>query len=414
VRHARWFFLCSGLLLLLANASYADGNYQRTKDDKTLIWNPDPVADDAATWSGGRDANGYATGSGTLTWYKVERKYALGSRLPVKREILVIRYSGKMVQGKLEGPVVAMDPKGKTSHATFASGIRSGEWVVGPAPTPEHPPWPSYGVTGVPSPSNSVTGPPSPSFGATSPHLQSGGTTLRSDEADSKTDKSVQQEAIAKLPAETPSPQVSAVPDKQRDDETVRRKAVVNVPVAVPPAVTSPAPSPSSGMTLSASPSYGATGALSLGSGATASPLPSAGATRHRDQRVVDRPARATRARASDFLESLVLPPSVLGPRISFLAGTSPQSSAPATSQSKSAGPNLSTAEVIGLADAEARVQGYDVGRYQRPKVDYTAADDTWSVVYDQKPTEGKTEVNKDFSVTVEDKTRKTSIVGGK
>src|SRR5882724_11371061 len=50
------------LLLILAKGALADGAYQRTDDrKKTLVWNNNPKPDDTATWSGGRDAEGYAT-----------------------------------------------------------------------------------------------------------------------------------------------------------------------------------------------------------------------------------------------------------------------------------------------------------------------------------------------------------------
>ena len=64
----------------------------------------------------------------------------------------------------------------------------------------------------------------------------------------------------------------------------------------------------------------------------------------------------------------------------------------------------------MGLADEEARTQGYDLSGYQCSKVNYTVTDNTWSVWYDQKPVEGMAETGKPFSVTVEDKTKKASI----
>jgi hypothetical protein len=87
--------------------------------------------------------------------------------------------------------------------------------------------------------------------------------------------------------------------------------------------------------------------------------------------------------------------------------------SAPAT-PSSAASSRLTEAEVIGLAAAEARSQGYDLGEYQRPQARYTAADDAWSVFYDQKSIDGMAAVGKHFSVTVEDKTKKTSIIAGR
>src|SRR5476651_1167880 len=60
--NSRSFFVCSALLLLLfANSAFAGGAYQRTKDRKTRVWNNYPQPGDAATWSGDRDADRYAT-----------------------------------------------------------------------------------------------------------------------------------------------------------------------------------------------------------------------------------------------------------------------------------------------------------------------------------------------------------------
>jgi hypothetical protein len=64
----------------------------------------------------------------------------------------------------------------------------------------------------------------------------------------------------------------------------------------------------------------------------------------------------------------------------------------------------------MGLADEEARTQGYDLSGYQCSKVNYTVTDNTWSVWYDQKTVEGVTETGKHFSVMVEDKTKQASI----
>jgi hypothetical protein len=134
---ARCLLVCSALLLLFANGAYGRGSYQRTKDGKTLVWNNYPGHGEEVEWSGDRDPNGYAIGQGTLTWYRVEQPIVTGSSIPsARRERIfgVYRYSGKMVRGKLEGPVNA-DAKGKTFHATFVKGSKIGDWVAGSAPS---------------------------------------------------------------------------------------------------------------------------------------------------------------------------------------------------------------------------------------------------------------------------------------
>src|SRR3979409_1607149 len=111
--------LVYGVLLLFVHSAIAGGPYERTKDGKARVWNNYPQAGDAATWSGGRDAQGYATGYGTLTWYTTERKIVTGSPLPALKHAVVSRYSGVMVRGKLDGSVVNVDANGKTFHGTF-------------------------------------------------------------------------------------------------------------------------------------------------------------------------------------------------------------------------------------------------------------------------------------------------------
>ena len=135
---ARSLFIFSGLLLLFANGVYGGGAYQRTKDGKTLIWNDDPDRNKEAIWSGSRDPNGYASGQGTLTWYRVERKAVTGSWIssPRGHSVFVSRYLGKMVRGKLEGPVAIVDATGKIFRGTFVNGSRVGNWSAAPAPTP--------------------------------------------------------------------------------------------------------------------------------------------------------------------------------------------------------------------------------------------------------------------------------------
>jgi hypothetical protein len=134
---ARCLLVCSALLLLFANGAYGTGRYQRTKDGKALIWNDNPGRSEEAIWSGGRDPNGYAIGPGTLTWYRAKRNFLTGATIPSPKAGAVVNtYSGNMVRGKLNGPVVKVDAKGKTFYANFANGNKIGYWSAGPAPAP--------------------------------------------------------------------------------------------------------------------------------------------------------------------------------------------------------------------------------------------------------------------------------------
>jgi hypothetical protein len=134
--NARAFVVFGALLLTLTwvDAALADGAYQRTNDlKKAFVWNNDPQPGDIASWAGDRDADGYATGEGTLSWYKTGKTLLTGSNVFFRKKIPTSRYSGNMVRGKFAGAVVTVD-HGKTYHATFTDGHRKGYWVEGPIP----------------------------------------------------------------------------------------------------------------------------------------------------------------------------------------------------------------------------------------------------------------------------------------
>ncbi|HEY6070079.1 MAG TPA: hypothetical protein VIU85_01815, partial [Chthoniobacterales bacterium] len=99
----RSLFVCTLIILLASSAQAA--RYQRCKDGKTLVWNSQRGVAQEATWSGLRDVKGYATGEGTLTWYRLNE--------------VVNSYTGKMVAGKLEGMVVK-EQAGTRLQAKFA------------------------------------------------------------------------------------------------------------------------------------------------------------------------------------------------------------------------------------------------------------------------------------------------------
>ena len=109
----------SGALILFASVVFG-GSYQRTRDGQTLVWRDVPSRGDEATWSGKRDENGFATGSGVLTWYKSAPTIVTGSNiLDTRRYAVVINhYSGTMVHGKFKGAVSYLEGMGKTWHET--------------------------------------------------------------------------------------------------------------------------------------------------------------------------------------------------------------------------------------------------------------------------------------------------------
>jgi hypothetical protein len=96
----RQLFVHSALLILLFTGAALAGQYQRTKDGRTLVWNENHKPGDLVSWSGKRDADGYATGYGTLTWYVPEGALETGSTPPRQEYKVSSRVSGTMVQGK--------------------------------------------------------------------------------------------------------------------------------------------------------------------------------------------------------------------------------------------------------------------------------------------------------------------------
>lgn len=124
-RSSRILFGCA-TLIALGDIALADGNYQRTKDGKTIVWNQAPKPGDVATWTGDRDRDGYASGFGTLTWYTSSPQKGTESK-----ETVYARYFGNMDHGKFDGPVNGHS-KGVTGHAVFSQGKRVSRWAAGP------------------------------------------------------------------------------------------------------------------------------------------------------------------------------------------------------------------------------------------------------------------------------------------
>jgi hypothetical protein len=123
----RFLVICGALLIVAANVALGDGVYQRTRDGKALVWNNYPKTGDEATWSGGRDRDGYARGFGALAWYATDQDDS-------GRPAFYARYWGNMNRGKFNGPV-NVHSKRKTRHAIFVDGARSTRWAAGSAPS---------------------------------------------------------------------------------------------------------------------------------------------------------------------------------------------------------------------------------------------------------------------------------------
>jgi ketosteroid isomerase-like protein len=217
----RSLFVCSALLLF-ASVAYGAGSYQRTRDGKTLVWNDSPKLGEEATWSGKRDKNGFAAGSGTLTWYKVEPTIVTGSNIPDARRYAVVinRYSGKMVRGKWKGAVSHVDADGKRLRATFVNG---GKRPVNrpPHPTPERTPAPAT-PTPTPAPEQS----PSPAAQETPTAVPQQTATLAPEQTATRT--SEQQ-------ARQPDAKSTIVPRPTPPDDSVRSLTAPRLALPKPP-----------------------------------------------------------------------------------------------------------------------------------------------------------------------------------
>ena len=113
------------------------GRYQLADDGKTRVWNPAPRPDELPAWEGERDDKGYATGSGTLTWYRVQRSMVTGSNLPSapNKRTVVSHLRGKMENGKFVGMVEMTNARGEVYHATFVDGTTTKDgWEDGAIP----------------------------------------------------------------------------------------------------------------------------------------------------------------------------------------------------------------------------------------------------------------------------------------
>ena len=78
-----------------------------------------------------------------------------------------------------------------------------------------------------------------------------------------------------------------------------------------------------------------------------------------------------------------------------------------------STAPRLTQTEVIDLADTAVRGHGDNLDDYRRPRADYAATNQSWSVVYDDKSADESTGTAKHLSVIIDDKTKKASITAG-
>lgn len=478
-------------LLVSAHLVLGGGTYQRTRDDKTIVWNNAPKEGDTASWNGDRDDESYATGFGTLTWFTADTGlYAI--------------YYGNMIRGKLDGPV-NVHSRGKTAYAIFVDGKRSSSWKNGRAPSHHRiakrmeavrkraaktaketqgddgqrstsnltSPGTGSAMASAQRPSEEAVVEPSPvtkSESATETAGESkkeappevagtsqsaatpvGRITSNLQVPAARTDvprgEGTTEQAPAMPPpakAESPPPNVA----KAEENNPPSTPAASSVAASDQPASTPSEPLPSeysledgvggdfgplpdnpfasgpestslSGQSAQAEtkPSVAPTPKIESSSSGTHSHGGMVGYREEKEQPKPKTPPASPVPKKSEELTSNEASVSVMEkkPDNSVQMVMQPPSSLRRTSEGTEMGSDaqLSREEVIGAADTAARAAGYDLKKYERPKPEYNSASGMWSLVYDHKRGAGDGYAEEPFSVSVDDKSKRASIVAG-
>jgi len=424
------------LLLILAKGALADGAYQRTEDHKkTFVWNNNPKPDDTATWSGGRDAEGYATGPGTLQWFRRDRSFTTGSNVFSPKKTLISSYSGTMVHGKFSGSVMTVD-HGKTYHATFVDGHEKGRWTAGPVVTKAE-----SVETGA------AAEKPQRTASATSTEVASESSKAEKISEEKKQPR-VAEETSADIPAAGPEESEvskSATASEEPEQSATPRAPVTRKAALAPGAVRAiehpthtvakkseaePArrsdrakpeqtEKPSKIAKAASSQPYKAEtqlsedipaeGPLSAQAEKTQSPSSKSAIAESSPPSTLNAQPASNETPVDNSLRTLTGPPSSLHVRTPPETNPPAQISTPpiAAVSSPTAGAKLTAVQAMDIADIEARTKGYDLGEYQLPKAEYNAASDTWSVAYVARDAD---KAAKKLSVTIQDKTGKAEV----
>ena len=389
--------LCGSLLLVFASAALAEGEYQQTRDGKTMVWNSTPKPGETSSWAGDRDKENYASGFGDLTWYTANGK-------------VYVRYYGNMVHGKFEGAVNA-HTNGRTVHAYFVDGGRVTGWARGRAPSRMNLPEQAIiekrkaaaekiAAAQKPKPE------PEKHLAAAAPE------TATKPKAESEKIRSVASKSSATPAPVAPAPKPPTVAEEKITlaREKTEKPASVFEPTPIPTkSEIGTQKSEVSGSTESSAPA--------LGPVTETTTQPSTQETARVAERPVQNPEAsslppgnrpsAVKSDADVSLSTLVGPPSSL--RATSIPETVPEKTERSISSASSTD-KLTEAEAISLADTEARIQGYHVDEYQRPKVDHSGVKGKWALFYGLKQDADAQGNPSAFTVTVEDKTKKVEI----
>jgi len=464
------FFVPLGVsiaVVIFAGRTFADGAYQRTDDrKKTIVWNNDPKPGDAAEWTGGRDSEGYAEGTGTLTWLGAKKAFATGSNIVGNKKVPISRLTGTMVHGKFAGAVTTID-HGKTYHAKYVDGQRKGNWSAGPViakatsvestaePTePKKAPEPKIAAaekvempaaepkvseeaepeppTEGPDEANSEVAGQKSAVSRTTPQKSADLSTVNSQPSTGLVAQASTEAEELATPRQQPVTRKSALAPGavraiEKPGRETEKKSEKPKPAPTPPKVkatpkpevpkveptiierelNSPAEGPASAAAKKVqTPNPKSTteerSNLSAGASAKEEPPPNASAAHNSP------PPFVGDTPVDNSIRTLMPPSSLRTKPDAPTKATTPEpaiSIAPASSAS--AEPKLNAVQAMDIADIEARTQGFDLGEYQLPKAEYNAANDTWSVSYIARDRDKSTT---HLSVTIQDKTGKAEV----
>jgi hypothetical protein len=417
--------ICALFLLLCVGTAFGDGTYQRTKDGKTTVWNDNPKPGDSAIWVGDRDAEGFATNTGTLTWYT-----ASGA--------LYARFVGNMVHGKFDGAVTGYS-KGRTGHALFSDGQRTTRWAAGNAassslpstPTvrppekvaetnkvPHPPPASEHGkpgsITLIKAPSSKAVAaktdrpvpmPAYPDFRDSLPNNE----TIRKRSAPSGTanaaasNSSRQPGTSASAAATVTKPEIAAErndgPQKETPEIAVERedakRATPEPPAEGPPLVPTPA-------------------AVETPSSSSGERTPAPEEQRFNEEEIRQPPQSTAPSENQPISNTPPISDKKTDVDVSVPTIVQPASpphlihDRPAASQ---ANPHLTIEEVIRIANTEARRRGYNRADYEKEEPVFHPDHKTWSVLYEQSATDAVAGGAKPFTVIVDDRTKGAMLV---
>jgi hypothetical protein len=389
--------LCGSLLLVFASAALANGEYQQTRDSKTLVWNSTPKPGETSSWAGDRDKENYASGFGDLTWYNADGK-------------VYVRYYGNMVHGKFEGAVNA-HTNDRTVHAYFVDGGRVTGWARGRAPSRMNLPEEAI-IEKRKAAAEKIAAAQKPK---TEPEKH-----LAAAAPETATKPKAEPEKVRSIASKSSATSSPVVPSRTPPTVAEEKIALAREKTEKPASVFEPTPIPTKseiGTQKSEVSDSTESSAPALGPGTETTTQPSTQETAPVTEGPVQNaevssvpPGNQPSNAKSDGDVSLNM---LVGPPSSLRATSIPETATEKTERSISSASStdkLTEAEVISLADAEARIQGYNVDEYKRPKVDHSAVKGKWALFYGLKEGADAPGNPGAFTVTVEDQTKKVEI----